>query len=332
MTAAILHTKVGRNASKDESDTLMQVEAVSKCLNERHYTVVQVACALEIPSLIASLKEINPDIVFNLVEPLQGEGQFIHLAPMVLEYLEMPYTGCSSEAVYLTSNKVLAKKLLRTAGIPTPRWAENGNNKHAHGGACSMQTQFIIKSVWEHASVGIEAGSVVLIKGPGELSASLESKSRLCKGKYFAEEYIDGREFNISLLSIGEEVEVLPPAEMKFLHFPENRPKVLGYRAKWDEESTEYLNTQRSFDFGKEDEPLLATLTTLSTRCWDTFGLNGYARVDFRVDRDNNPYVLEINANPCISPSSGFVAAAKRAGLSYGEMIERIMGSPVFPP
>lgn len=332
MTAAILHTKVGRNASKDESDTLMQVEAVSECLKDLHYTVVQVACALEIPSLIASLKKINPDIVFNLAEPLQGEGQFIHLAPMVLEYLEMPYTGCSSEALYLTSNKVLAKKLMRTAGIPTPRWAENGNNKHAHGGACSMQTQFIIKSVWEHASVGIEAGSVVLIKGPGELRAALESQSLLCKGKYFAEEYVDGREFNLSLLSIGEEVEVLPSAEMRFLHFPENRPKVLGYLAKWDEESTEYLNTQRSFDFGKEDEPLLATLKTLSIRCWDSFGLNGYARVDFRVDRDNNPYVLEINANPCISPSSGFVAAAKRAGLSYGEMIERIMGSPVLPP
>jgi len=118
---------------------------------------------------------------------------------------------------------------------------------------------------------------------------------------------------------------MLPPAEMRFIDYPPGKWKVVGYRAKWDESSFESLHTQRSFEFPKSERPLLQNLMDIARRCWHLFGLRGYARVDFRVDERNQPWVLEINANPCLSPDAGFVAAASQSGLSYRQVVERIV-------
>ena len=129
-------------------------------------------------------------------------------------------------------------------------------------------------------------------------------------GECFAEAYIDGREFNLSLLASKAGPQVLPPAEIRFEDYPEGKTRIVGYRAKWHESSFEYLHTVRSFEFPPEDDELLSRLKDLAVRCWSLFDLRGYARVDFRVDRDGRPWVLEVNVNPCLSPDAGFFAAA----------------------
>jgi D-alanine-D-alanine ligase len=118
---------------------------------------------------------------------------------------------------------------------------------------------------------------------------------------------------------------------MVFIGFPENKLKILDYRAKWEEGSREYETTVRNYDFPASDAPLIEELGKIALRCWDTFGLNGYARVDFRVDEAGRPFVLEINANPCIAPDSGFVAAAAVSKLGYEELIGRIVQNLVGP-
>ena len=111
---------------------------------------------------------------------------------------------------------------------------------------------------------------------------------------------------------------MLPVAELKFEGFPEDKPAIVGYAAKWDTDSFEYRHTVRSFDV----EPELAERAErLALECWDLFALDGYARVDFRVDALGMPFVLEINANPCLSPDAGFAAALERAGIGYGDAI-----------
>jgi D-alanine-D-alanine ligase len=99
----------------------------------------------------------------------------------------------------------------------------------------------------------------------------------------------------------------------------------VDYIAKWDQDSAEYQGTQRSFDFPPGDAMLIENLRGIAQKCWHSFELSGYNRLDFRVDAEGKPFVLEINSNPCISPDSGFVAAAQRAGLSYPMIIERIL-------
>ncbi|MDP2337298.1 MAG: hypothetical protein Q8N05_12780 [Bacteroidota bacterium] len=137
---------------------------------------------------------------------------------------------------------------------------------------------------------------------------------------------IHGREFNISILGGKVDCLVLPPAEMCFsADYYATKPRILGYKAKWDETSMEYQNTTRSFQIKKVDEGLITELKEIAGKCWKIFGLRGYARVDVRVGTDNLPKVIEINANPCIAPDSGFVAACKEVGLTNTEIIKRII-------
>ena len=99
----------------------------------------------------------------------------------------------------------------------------------------------------------------------------------------------------------------------------------MGHRAKWDEQSFEYHHTPPRFDFPPADQPLLERLTGLARQCWDLFGLRGYVRVDFRVDAAGRPWILEINANPCLSPDAGFAAALAQAGISFAEAVRCIL-------
>lgn len=141
----------------------------------------------------------------------------------------------------------------------------------------------------------------------------------------FIEEYIPGREFNLSVIGGKNGPKVMPVAEMQYLDFPADKPRILNYASKWDTESFEYSHTVRTFELPESDRDLSLLLADLARKCWDLFELRGYARVDFRVNEKNQPYILEINTNPCLSPDSGFPAACDRAGISYTEMIKHII-------
>ena len=140
-------------------------------------------------------------------------------------------------------------------------------------------------------------------------------------GDWFAERYVEGREFNIAML----DGRVLPMAEMRFEQWPEGKPRIVGYDAKWEEDSTGWNGTVRAFGVEKNEPRLAEGLRTACEKVWTLFGLTGFARVDFRVDGNGTPLILEINTNPCISPDAGFAAAAAEAGLSYEALIEAIV-------
>jgi D-alanine-D-alanine ligase len=317
--AVILHNQVGADSPKDELDVLVQANEVFKSLSELGYQPVTVPFSLDLARAIRAIKKINPLFIFNLVESVEGNGQLIHLAPALLDHLGLPYTGNGQEAIIVTSNKVLGKKQLQLAGIDTPPWLGAGSSQ---GGAGFAAGTYLLKSVWEHASNWFADDSVVRADDPAVLARRLEEKNRSGRGQFFAEKYIAGREFNQAILA-GE---FLPLAEIRFVGFPEDKLRVVDFRAKWEESSFEYIHTPRSFDFTDADQPLLAELRAIAGRCWETFGLRGYARVDFRVDDGHRPWVLEINTNPCLSPDGGFFAAAERMGLSFTQVVERIVG------
>ncbi|MGA1863931.1 MAG: hypothetical protein ACMUHX_02600, partial [bacterium] len=267
---------------------------------------------------------IDPDMVFNLVESVNGHGDMIHEAAKFLDEIRMTYTGSKTESLISTSNKLIAKKRLEESSIFTPKWF---SAEYDRDGLLNGEKPYIIKSVWEHASKGLNQGSILYPKSRDELLSCIRLSYFQTGWDCFAEEYIDGREFNISLLDSGNGPEVLPPAEILFTDYPEGRYKIVDYTAKWEKESFEYQHTCRSFDFDGTDEDLLRQLNIISVNCWNLFELRGYARVDFRVDPNGIPWVLEVNANPCLAPDSGFVAAAQRAGLSFDKVIKRIIGT-----
>jgi D-alanine-D-alanine ligase len=319
-TAAIVHSDVGPYAPADEKDILVEVETVSVALHSLGYTVVCIPFYPDIARVIEHLKKVKPVFIFNLVESIRGSSSLIHLPILLFEYLNIPFTGSGSEAMSLTSSKVLCKQILSFHNIPTPPW-QSVSSIIDEG--LKLNAPCIIKPINEEASVDITDTSVFHEKE--NLLKKIDTIPPDKKKNYFVERFMNGREFNISLISDGNEVKVLPPAEILFKDYPPDKPRIVGYEAKWIADSFEYSHTPRTFEFSREDETLLSSILSISKRCWDAFGLKGYARVDFRTDEEQNPWVLEVNANPCISPDSGFIAACNNAGIKpYSEIIRRI--------
>jgi D-alanine-D-alanine ligase len=321
MKVAVIHGEVAVDAARDEMDVLTQVEFVSRGLAAIGHEPVAVPVSLNLAQLARTIAALRPAIAFNLVETLTGRGSLIHVVPAVLDTLQLPYTGAGAEAMMLTSNKVLAKKWLRASGLPTPPWftpLEIHENLQIEG-------SWVVKSVWEHASVGLDEDSVIPEANREKLIAEMENRRGSLGGACLSEAFIDGRELNLSLLAGENGPEVLPPAEICFDAYPPGKVRIVGYRSKWEEDSFEFNNTPRSFEFSATDVSLIARLKELALQCWRSFNLRGYARVDFRVDRKGHPWILEVNANPCLSPDAGFSAATLRAGISFPEVLRRII-------
>ena len=315
MKVLILHNEIKDNSTLDEKDTMDQVMSVFDALNEMNHTVRILPFTFNIEHIIENIKAINPDIIFNLVESVDGSGRLIYFGSAVLDYLKIPYTGNSTEAIFQTSNKLIAKDIMEMNSLPTSNWITL-NDKHF----ALLKDKFIIKSIWEHASINMDETSIISTLNIKDIYNILEERNDC-----FAEEYIDGREFSISIISTKNGIEVLPPAEMIFT-FPENKNKVIDYKAKWDTDSFEYKNINRNFKFNKEDQILLDRLKYVARDCWNVFNLNGYARIDFRVDKNNNIYVIDINCNPCISKDdSGFTKSCKEFGIEYNQMIQILL-------
>lgn len=351
MRIVIAHNVVAEDAPADELDTLVQVEAIGGALAELGHQVTVVPCTLNLEALKHQLEELQPQAVFNLVEALGGSDRLHHLVPALLDALHIPYTGSPTESLWFSSSKLLAKQRLRAAGLPTPDWevlpGAAGAMPAGKGGMppgdADAQT-YIIKTVFEHGSFGIRDDAVLVKGGRAEIHQRLrEAHSRLGR-ECFAERFIEGREFNVPLLTAAETagpslgtaqpppVEVLPPSEIDFRDLPPGKPRVVGYHAKWDATSFEYEHTPRRFDFSPADRPLLERLTRLATECWSLFGARGYARVDFRVDAAGDPWILETNTNPCLSPDAGFAASLEQAGITFPRAIDRILQDALARP
>jgi D-alanine-D-alanine ligase len=212
--------------------------------------------------------------------------------------------------------------MLLARGVCTAPWIIPGERPFTR---LPFPDRYIIKPVFEDVSIGLDSEAVITAVNIEDVEDRTRLRSEIIGKPCFAERFIEGREFNISIMDTPGGIKVMPPAEMHFLHNDGMLP-IMDYKAKWAEDSPEYDMTKRSFDLEGEDE-LVDTLKKMTLKCWKIFGLKGYARVDFRVDTLGKPWVLEINANPCLQPESGLAAAAQETGLSYAQTIGQIISS-----
>ncbi|MBF0144330.1 MAG: D-alanine--D-alanine ligase, partial [Magnetococcales bacterium] len=146
------------------------------------------------------------------------------------------------------------------------------------------------------------------------------------------ERFIDGREFNIAVLEVEGRPRILPMAEMVFAQYGPERRRIVDYAAKWHPESFNFSHTVRRFDFDSGDAPLLGRLRRLTEEVWSLFGARGYARVDFRVDGEGVPWILEINVNPCLAADAGYMAAANRSGLELSDVVRYLVDAALATP
>lgn len=312
---AILHNRIESN-TPDELDVLAQKNLVSDACINLGYEVVYFTIGDDLKTDILSLSQAKPDIVYNLVEATWGKGELIYLAPAILNAMRIPYTGVPLDALFITTNKVLAKRIMLQNELPT---APFFSIKEFH--LLDPEKQYIAKPIWEEASVDISEDLIFRLSDKGKE----KNIKQLSGSHYFIEEFIDGREFNVSILAGKNGPVVLQPAEMIFSEYFNDKPKIVGYKAKWDETSEEYKHSNRSFGTLDDEPELKNKLMDICIKSWKVFNLHGYARIDFRVDNIGNIYILEINGNPCIAPDSGFIAATELAGYSKESIIDSIL-------
>ncbi len=327
---AIVHQLVNSGAVAAEEDVLRQVAAVEAALARNGHHVRVWALGLDLERLERHLDAWPPDVVFNLVESLGGHDRLLPFVPALLESRGISHTGNAHGALALTTCKPLTKQLLRAAALPTPDWIDSTGRLH---GGDNGPRDWLLKSGWDHASCGVSGDNLIENVRAEVVRERLLDFPESVAGDWFAEAYIAGREFNLGLLPAGEEgLTTLPVAEIRFVDFPPGMPHILDYEAKWNPEAFAYRHTPRRFDLPSGDHALAEELRLLALACGRVCGLTSYARVDFRVDDFGRPWILEINANPCLAPDAGYAAALAQAGVTFDTAMEHIVQAALTGP
>ena len=319
-TALVLHDDINRaTASLDDADSLDAVDAIAEALTSKGYQVRTLAFTGDLTAMRDQLARLRPSFVFNAVERVAGDPLMLPVVPLLLDHLSLPYSGCDSAALTATINKVQTKRRLRAAGIRTADWVAQGEPL-----LFGEDWRGIIKPESEHASFGLMDSSVVT--GSTQAAQMLSERAKRLGGAWFAETFLDGREFHVAMLERDGKVQVLRPVEIVFLNYPPGKPRIMSFAAKWQSESFENQNLDLALLPDHEDA-LSRQLTDMAARCWSLFGLSGYARIDLRTDRRGDLHVLEVNANPCFWSTSSFGVAAGAAGLRYEDILSQLIAA-----
>ncbi|HUU13769.1 MAG TPA: D-alanine--D-alanine ligase [Terriglobia bacterium] len=292
------------------------VTALEKLGHETHI----LADVSEMKVLREAVMSWKPDIVFNQLEEFLGENIYV---PYVLGYFELirqPFTGCNPASLVLTDSKPMTKKILAYHRIPVPHFVNFPRGRNIKRPA-RLGFPLIVKSAAEHSSLGIAQASVVT--SDEKLKERVEFIHENLQTDAMAEEYIDGREFYVGVLGNNRLV-TFPVWEMHFGNLPEGTPRIATAKIKWD------LDYQKKVGIKTElaqnlPNGVAGRMAQLCKRVYRMLGLNGYARMDFRLTEDGRIYLMEPNPNPDLGREEDFAKSAQVAGIEYEDLIQRVL-------
>lgn len=312
---AIREDDPGREARED---VLRVAAALADALTQGDVVAEPLAVTGLDFAFVAELERRRPALVVNLCESVNADSRGEPMIPCLLEVMGLAYTGSGSLALGLALHKDRAKELLRARGIATPGFVVVARMEELAGVALPFPV--IVKPVREDASVGIDFDSVVhdrdgLARAVGAVLHGFAQPA-------LVERYIAGREIYVPLLG-NRPLGHLPLTEIAFGAAFVGKPHILSYRAKWEPQSSEYLDSQpvACVLAAEHERGVVATACAAfaALQCRD------YGRVDMRVAEDGTAYVIEVNPNCDLSPDAGFARAARAAGMDYRALAARIV-------
>ena len=302
-----------------EMDLAVSAREVENALAAGGHSARSFTFGMDPAALASSLRGFGAEVVFNLSECPMNSAQKEPHGAAFLELLGLPYTGNSPLPLSVCNNKALTKRILSSFGIPTPSFRLFPSVPRGRSG---LRFPVIVKPAKEDGSAGITEESVV------DDEAGLKKRIGFVIEKYgqeaLAEEYVGGREFNVGILGNGtaaDPIRTLPPAELVYRN---RKWRVCSFESKWNAEHPAYAEIAPECP-AKISEALSNRLRALTLACAGAFGLCGYARVDFRMNRNGKLFALEVNPNPDISAGAGLSRAARAAGLSHEALINEIL-------
>ncbi|MFC1705133.1 ATP-grasp domain-containing protein [Nanoarchaeota archaeon] len=294
---------------------------IDKCLKSKGHDTVHIHVDLDMFEKLRKMKD-EIDVIFNLCDDgFFSKSSMEPHVPAMLDILAIPYTGAGYKSLATCLNKGRTKEILQANDIPTPKFQVFDSMKVRLN--TGLKFPLFVKPVREDASIGIKQDSIV--HDEEELMRRVFIVLDMYKQPALVEEFIDGREANVGIIGT-KTMQALPVSEIIFDHLSDDLPKICTYSAKWKEESDYFKNTPPKCP-AEMDEQLANKLKEIALKSYKLMGCQDYGRVDFRIDKQGNPYVLEVNPNPDISFDAGLARMAKAAGKEYPVLIDFIVNS-----
>jgi len=309
----------GDGVDTAEKEWRTEYDVVST-LRENGHEVHSLGLGSDLVQLRTAITEVNPQIVFNLLEDFHDVTIFDQNVVSYLELLRKPYTGCNPRGLILGRDKALTKQLLTYHRIPSPQFAVFSRNR-AIRRPKDLDFPLIVKSLTQESSIGISQASVVT--DDGKLKERVQFIHDSIGTDAIAEQYIEGRELYVGVLG-NRRLEVLPIWEMFFAKLPEESYAIATDRVKWNVK----YQQRHGISTGQAKElsdALVARIRGLARRVYRALWLSGYARLDLRLSEDGKPYVLEANPNPQLAYGEDLAEMAHTAGIDYNRLIDRIL-------
>jgi D-alanine-D-alanine ligase len=303
-----------RKKKREKADREEIFEALGKLGHEPFYQVLDGA-----EKTLVALARLDADLVFNLTESYAGDDTKDMNIAAYLELLDCRYTGAGPHALYLAQDKALAKKIFAFHGIKTPYFATSYRGKLDHSHDISFP--LIVKPTSEDGSIGIDNGSVV--GSVKELMERIHYIQQEFDSPALIEEYIEGREIYAAIIG-NENPEVLPMVELDLSKLPKGTPKIAGKEVKWDKETEAYKVT-KSAPAEDLEESTIKRLSDTALSVYQALKLRDYGRVDMRLTKKGEVFVIEANPNPWLASTAEFAMAAKKADRSYTDLIREIV-------
>lgn len=316
LSILLLHNLDNSWEPSDLEKASEEIGALEKAIRAEGYPVTNVPVFDS--DLASRLRGYDPNehIVFNWCEGFPGVPFSEALVAESLEALNFVYTGSAPQVLAASWDKGEVKRLLMSAGIPTPSW-----RLYDHVEDDGWRTfPAIVKPAREHASLGVTSESVVLEHQ--KLRARIAYVLDHFQQPALVEDFIDGREFHVSLWG-NSSVEMLPPAEMDFSAFQDVQDRLCTFDSKFKPGSRHYDQIRLNLPALLSDEEV-ETLERVAQAAYRVMGCRDYARLDIRL-RDGVFYVLDVNPNPDISSDTSMACAAESAGYSYGAMLSKMV-------
>ena len=300
------------NAEFDHPTT---IDVIGKAIAANGFKVKKIGNAVD---LLEKMDNLGVDIVFNISEGLTGRNRESQV-PILLEMAGVPFVGADALTLGLTLDKVMAKKIFIAEGIPTPRFFEVNSAEslvsHDH---CKFP--LIVKPRFEGSSKGLSESSRV--ENTDELRKQVDFITRTYKQPALVEEFISGQEFTVAIVG-NENPEIMPVVQIKIDGKLKLNDKFYTF-ARITSDRLEYICP------AKITQDLKKKLEDLALRVYRSVECRDFGRVDFRVDNDGKPYVLEINPLPSLSTEDVFMLIAKNIGITYEQMLGKILNSALI--